>query len=347
MKKVSIFVILLIAFSIHTKAGVGVLVNAEYNKHELAEFQQALLNRVTLKPQILTIKQATMIEIYKAHIQVLFPGENFEDVIRNSTVEILPADFQNNHKVGYLGADNTEGMDWFARNPRTEAGPEEGLKYKGKFWASKYCWNPISPNILISSEVGQQTRYTPPAQQNTGTGGGNTNTVTINPPGQEVSGNTFYGIYNQGRNDRQADMANDALIFMAIQKSTPSGCNSCGVAQTTGTLVVSQPSVGYQSQVSNQGCNSCGRNGCYGSCRNTASYRPNVLDYANTFFNGANAAANVKNAFWGYNVNLRGLNINGGGGYYGNGNGGPVDPPRDPGGSGGGTGSGFGGLLGN
>lgn len=313
MKKVLIFVIsLALSAGVNTKAkaGVGVLENKEYNKHELAEFQQALLNKVKLKSGVITITQQNMIDVFKKHIATLFPGENFEDVIKNSTVEVLPADFQSNHKVGYIGADNTDGMDWFSRTPKTELGAEEGLKYKGKFWASKYCWNPIYPT---SPSPSQQITYTPPPQQNGGTGnsgGGNTNTININPgsnQNQELSWNVGYAVYSQGRNDRQTDFLIDASLFKGIQDAKQC-CGASVQTQMVSTIPISYTGGG--------GNNNSGGSQNSGDQTLTIKTKPNATDVINTIANVGQFGLHAVEVFRGYRIEGA-RNSYSNSGYYG------------------------------
>jgi hypothetical protein len=291
MKKI---VLLLIAtsFAYITNAGVGVLVNSEYNKHELPEFQQGLLNSIKLDSKIISTTQPSMINLFKDHIKTVFPGESFEDVVRNSIVELLPSDFQNNYKVGYLGADNTGSIDWFARNPYTEKGPEYGLNYKGKFWASKYCWNPIFPLTKQQSPATQTGfAYNPPnnggSTNNPGTGV-NIN-LNTNQQGQNVSWEVGYDIYSKGRGDRSRDMVED-IMFAKMAASL--GCNNCGSSSSQGTMInYAQPSMVAVAQVPVQQ-----------SAQNSTVIvrnRANGWEVANTVLNGANTLFNGINTFRG------------------------------------------------
>lgn len=114
-------------------------------------------------------------------------------------------------------------------------------------WGSNGCLNPTP---IVNDYAYQEDRdlydgpttpskppVTPPSQNKNAEG----TTVTINDNRtQDVSWAVGYGIYSQGRNDRQTDLIVDASIYTKIQDAKD--CNPCGTSGSSTGYV----STGFQ-----------------------------------------------------------------------------------------------------
>ncbi|MBP6858082.1 MAG: hypothetical protein KBC11_02750 [Candidatus Pacebacteria bacterium] len=94
-------------------------------------------------------------------------------------------------------------------------------------WGTNGCLNALSVQRDVADD-GPDPDNAPPGyipNKPSYASNSNVNSNTVN--NNEISWNAGYGIYSQGRNDRTTDFSQDAMMFMAIQKSAGSNCNTC------------------------------------------------------------------------------------------------------------------------
>lgn len=160
-------------------------------------------------------------------------------------------------------------------------------------WGTNGCLNALSvaPSYTDDGEDPDNQREVVTAPTLSGPNS-NTN-FNSNVFSNDVPWNTGYGIYSQGRNDRTAAFSEDALMFMAIQKSAGSNCNTC--PSTNATVSYQQPSMYMSSQTYAQAPQNS-------SLDMNVRQKPNALDWINTAANVANTAFNGINTFRGYRL---------------------------------------------
>lgn len=247
--------------------------------------------------------------------------EAIASAVANSTVVIFPEGVD-------VYTSDTQG-NWITR----KAYPgEKGFFHTptGLYWLSFSCGNLTAFGNKKPQDMMTYNKPNPQSTPPANNGGGNVNNVTVG--GNNTSWNEGYGMYSAGRNDRQADMANDALIFMAIQNNTPN-CSTCGTGQSQSQTqmaampiqyVAAQAPAAQQVVYTTQG----------------GGNRVNALDVINTAANVAQTAFYGVNTFRGYRLEgARNSYSNSGyygGSYYNNGTGGPVQGGFISSGSGGG-----------
>lgn len=177
---------------------------------------------------------------------------------------------------------------------------------------TNYCYNALPP-LKVNSGDPDEVAYVPPAAKTagltTGTtplGTGNNITLTVNGAttnaNQDLSWNTGYAVYSMGRNDRQTDLLVDAAIFKQIQDMK----QCCG--QSAAQAPVAMAPVSMYSASASASAPAMPS----GNLNVTVKQKRDFLDWANLIFNGAQAVSDVKNAFWG-------IDINGNRRYYQNG----------------------------
>jgi hypothetical protein len=161
MKKVMFFVIAIMTMCITAKAGDakgnGVLKGKEFGKHtQDNELQQFLLHYTEGEYQkkykkILAFDVTSAGDAYKQLLSEIFPDDSFEEVLSGTEEGGMPTNLSNMYQVGYIPL-NTNSFDWFSRAARLG---EKGLFYKGIYWASTYCWNPLlkktKPSLVVDS----------------------------------------------------------------------------------------------------------------------------------------------------------------------------------------------------
>ncbi|MEI6022320.1 MAG: hypothetical protein WCQ32_00540 [bacterium] len=171
MKKM-FFVIAIITMSIFSaqagdKKGNGVLHGKEYGLHaQNNELQQFLLHYTEPDykkkyKKILAFDVNSAGDSYKQFLAEVFPGEKFEDILSGSEEIDLPADLSGEYFIGYVPLDATS-FEWFSRKSHIA---EKGLRYKGIFWASTYCWNPIKKKPAVKQQTVATVPVAPPQQQ--------------------------------------------------------------------------------------------------------------------------------------------------------------------------------------
>lgn len=147
--------------------------------------------------------------------------------VANSTVQSFPTD-------ATVVTQNTAG-EWIKRNAYPG---ERGYFHTptGMYWLSFSCGNltAFGPGPAVTKK--SDMAYIPPTLAPTTNSAGTNVTINDNRT-QEVPWSVGYGIYSQGRNDRQTDLIVDASIFTKIQDAKD--CNSCGTSGSSGFVSAS------------------------------------------------------------------------------------------------------------
>lgn len=326
MKKVLIFVMsLALLVSVNTKAQTksGILKKDAYGAFNGDDWEDILSGN---RSEDFEKKSNVKLSDYLQNQVLPFVKDQLKEpsiasAVANSTVVSFPE-----------GADvytATANGTWIHR---TAYPGEKGFFHTstGLYWLSFSCGNLTAFGSTKNTTENTMT-YNKPSNPQPVNGGGNTNTVTINPSsgqGQELSWSVGYAVYNQGRNDRQTDFLIDASLFKGIQESKQC-CQSEGFSGQQTQMssmpvqyVAAQPQAQQVVYTTGQGGN-----------------KVNPLDVINTVANVAQTTFYGINTFRGYR--LEGSRYGnsgyygGGGGYYNNGTGGPVQGGFNSGSTGG------------
>ncbi len=171
---------------------------------------------------------------------------------------------------------------------------------------TNYCYNALTPyqaNSVDPDEVAYVPTDVKTASSTKGTtplGTGNNITLTVNGTGssqnQDISWRAGKSIYDEGRMDYRLAVYDamtleqmQAKILIEMQNSK----QCCG--QSVQSAPVMAPAAMF--------LNSAPASPTAGNLNVTVKQKRDFLDWANTFFNGAQAVSAVKNAFWGIDIN--------------------------------------------
>lgn len=168
-------------------------------------------------------------------------------------------------------------------------------------WGTNGCLNALSVQRDVADD-GPDPDNAPPGyipNKPIYASNSNVNSNTVN--NNEISWNAGYGIYSQGRNDRTTDFSQDAMMFMAIQKSAGSNCNTCPSGNNNvASVSYAQPAMYYTAPA--QPASYAPAQASYSHQDVTVRNKPNALDYINTAANVAQSVFYGVNTFRGYRM---------------------------------------------
>lgn len=286
MKKIVLLLIAVFTLAIYTKAQgkSGILKKDYYGSFSGDDWEDFLAGR---RSSDFEKKSNVKLDDYlKKMVTPFVKTELKEPTISSAVANSTVVDFPKDADVYTTTTDGT----WITR----KAYPgEKGFFHTqtGIYWLSFSCGNltafKTGPAPVKKSDVAY---IEPVLEKTTGSGQNNNNNILL--ANQGVDWNTGYGIYSQGRNDRTSAFSEDALMFMAIQKSTSSNCSTCPSSAVTYSA---PPSVYYSApaaQPANYAQNST----------ITVKEKANGWEIANTVANVAQTALYGINTFRGYRI---------------------------------------------
>lgn len=292
MKKIALLFTVLICTHNITEAQTksGILKKDYYNFFSGDDWEDFLAGR---RADDFEKKSNVKLDDYlKNQVTPFVKGELKEASIASAVANSTVVDFPKDADVYTTTTDGT----WITR----KAYPgEKGFFHTatGIYWLSFSCGNLTAFRSGPAPVKKADIAYVEPKTEKTESSGPNNNNNNILLSSQGVDWNTGYGIYSMGRNDRTAAFSEDALMFMAIQKSATSNCNTCPSNSSTATVTYAQPAMYYAAPATQVATAPASSNQNV-----TVRNKANGLDIANTLLYGANTFFNGVNTFRGYRI---------------------------------------------
>lgn len=307
MKKISVLFLLATMFAINTKAQTksGILKKDNYGSFTGDDWEDFLAGRRA--DEFEKKSNVKLLPYLQNQVLPFVNNELKEPTIASAVANSTVVSFPEGAMVHTITTDGT----WI---DRVVYPGEKGFFHTatGMYWISFSCGNltafgpgPKKSAVTTASYTGPNLNPTNPTSNPFMNNSSSSNNVVNN---QEISWNAGYGIYSAGRNDRTTDFSQDALMFMAIQKSSSSNCGGCGA--TTATQVVSQPLL-YTAPTAAVAQQTVGNQQLSGNLNVTVKEKANANDWVNTGLYALNTGANLYTAIHGQKVILSG----GGNGY--------------------------------